>query len=67
MLERIRISNLSLVFVDHPKNSVDVVKSQDTHFLSVVVSPSDFLGDHVLNLIVKLHVNHLLFQNVLIV
>lgn len=67
MLKCIRISDLGLVFVNDPQYSEDVVKSQDACLLGVVVPPSDFFLDHVPDLIIELHVIHLLFQNVLIV
>jgi len=67
ILESIWISDLSFVLVDHPENSKDIVKSQNTDLLSVVVPPSDLLLDHVLDLFIKLQIIHLLLQNVLVV
>lgn len=67
MLEGIWVSDLGLVLVDYPQDSKDVIQFQDANLLRIVVSPSDFFCDHVLNLLIKLHINHLLLQDFWIV
>lgn len=64
ILESIRVSDLSFVFINRSQHSPNVVKSQDTSLLGIVVSPSNLLIDHVFDLFIKFQIDHLLLQNV---